>query len=294
MTGVSELNLLEASLGSQNAPPTRRATPVPPGPSEPRLSRLDASAPSTSIDEVIAELALEARARDPDSPRPHVALNMVTSLDGHAAVQARSGGLSSPADRALFHGLRSITDAVLVGAGTARGERYGRLIRDPHVRTRREQAGRSAEPLACVVSGRRLTLPPQLPLLNEPDARVVMLTPSAASLPPTAASVQYVRTTTADGRLDLDAALRELRAGWDVREILCEGGPALNAQLLSDRLVDELFLTVSPVLAGGEDPLTIVAPRGGLDPTTLTFTAAFTSGSFLFLRYRVNHDDPLT
>jgi len=262
-------------------------------PSEPRLSRLDASAPSTSIDEVIAELRLEAQARDPGSPRPHVALNMVMSLDGHAAVQARSGGLSSPADRALFHGLRSITDAVLVGGGTARSERYGRLIRNPQVRARRVQAGRSPEPLACIVSG-GLTLPPDLPLLNEPDARVVMLTPSTASLAPTPASVEYVRTSIANGGLDLDAALRELRVRWDVRELLCEGGPRLNARLLGARLVDELFLSVSPVLAGGADPLTIVAPSAGLDPTTLRFTAALTSDSFLFLRYRVNHDDPLT
>ena len=74
---------------------------------------------------------------------------MVSSLDGRAAVAQRSGGLSSAADRALFHGLRAITDAVLVGAGTARSERYGRIIRDPAVASARassRDAPRSRSP----------------------------------------------------------------------------------------------------------------------------------------------------
>jgi len=242
---------------------------------------------------VLAELRREADARDAAAERPHVALNMVCSVDGHAAVGARSGGLSSPADRELFHGLRAITDAVLVGAGTATNERYGRIIRDPAVRAQRERAGQRPEPLACVVSG-RLTLDPRLPLFCEPEAHVVMVTPSQRSLPPTAATVEYVRTTTPDGRLDLAAALRELRTRFDTREVLCEGGPSLNARMLGAGLIDELHLSLSPVLAGGDDPLTIVAPDGALAPSTMTLAGVLAADSFLFLRYRVGHAHPLT
>jgi riboflavin biosynthesis pyrimidine reductase len=218
---------------------------------------------------------------------------MVSSLDGRATIAARSGGLSDAADRALFRGMRAITDAVLVGAGTARSEHYGRMIRDPAVRHARKQAGRTAEPLACVVTS-RLALDSELPLLNEPEARVVIVTASAASLPPVPAEVQYVRAAGPDGQLDLGAALRELLVRLHVREVLCEGGPSLNAQLLAVGLVDELFLSLAPVLAGGEDVLRIVAPSDALAPTRLELEGLLTAESQLFLRYRVTDADALT
>ncbi len=127
---------------------------MPAGESEPGLTPLSPSATAVPVSAVIDEYAREARERAAPTDRPHVALNMVSSVDGRATIAARSGGLSGAADRALFHGLRAITDAVLVGAGTVRGERYGRMIRDPDVRDARERAGRAREPLACVVSSR--------------------------------------------------------------------------------------------------------------------------------------------
>ncbi len=266
---------------------------MPAGEPDPALTRMSGAPIPVPVTEVIAELELEVRARPTTADRPHLALNMVTSLDGRAAIAHRSGGLSGPADRALFHGLRAITDAVLVGAGTARSERYGRIIRDPEVRRARERAGRTPEPLACVVSS-RLALDADLPLLSEPESRVVIVTASTDSLPPVAASVEYVRAPGADGRLDLGTALRDLRARAHVREVLCEGGPSLNAQLLAGGLVDELFLSLAPVVAGGEDVLSIVAPSGALAPTRLELASLFSADSQLFLRYRVGHADALT
>src|SRR5439155_15700321 len=116
--------------------------------------------------------------------------------------------------------------AVLVGAGTVRVERYGRLIPDAAVRRLRTERGLSEEPLACIVSG-RLALEPDIPLLRAPEARVVIVTQSAASLPETPARVEYVRTHRA-GRLGLYEAPVNLRrrSGVDIR--LCEGGPHLS------------------------------------------------------------------
>lgn len=221
---------------------------------------------------------------------PHLLLNMVSTVDGRATLGGRSGPISDTADRALFHGLRSAVDAVLVGAGTVRTERYGRIIPDPATRELRRRRGRSPEPLACIVSG-RLAFDQEIPLLAEPEACVVMLTASAASLPASGAQVEYVRSAR-EGHLDLRAGLMELRERFAVATVLCEGGPHLCAQLLAAGLVDELFLSLAPKLAGGEpaggEALRIIA-GGELDPPLeMELLGALGAGSSLFLRYGVS------
>ena len=89
--------------------------------------------------------------------RPHVALNMVHTSDGRASVSGRTAPISSPADRQLFHALRTRVDAVMVGAGTLRIERYGRMVPDEGRRTERRAAGLEADPLGIVVSGSSTT-----------------------------------------------------------------------------------------------------------------------------------------
>ena len=179
------------------------------------------------------------------APGPHdgVTLNMIASVDGRIAIGGRSAPLGSPADRSLFHALRARVDAVMAGAGTVRTERYGPLIRDPHVRERRRAEGLEPQPLAVIVS-RSLEIDPSVPLLADPASRVVILTPSKGELGACAAPIEYVRAAT------LRDGLRELRARWPVRRILCEGGPTLNGALAAESLVDELFLSVSPLLVG--------------------------------------------
>ena len=229
--------------------------------------------------------------------RPYVVLNMVSTVDGHATLGGRSGGLSSRADRELFHGLRMAVDAVMAGAGTVRVERYGRIIPEESRRRRRVEQRRSEEPLACIVSG-RLALEGDIPLLADPAARVVILTPSSASLPAgtAVAEVHYIRAAR-DGQLDLAAALAELRARFDVHTLLCEGGPHLNAQLLGAGLVDELFLSLSPLLAGGDPPaggeaLRILAGPELSPPVALELRGVLEHDSGLFLRYGVRSSAP--
>lgn len=216
--------------------------------------------------------------------RPRLVLNMVATVDGRAALDGRTASLGNWADRELFHALRAEADVVLVGAGTVREERYGRIVRDPDSRARRTQAGRSEEPLAAIVSG-SLSLSTQLPLLNAPEARVVILTNSDAELPPTAAAVEYLRTP--GGQVDLAGAMAQLRARFGAELVLCEGGPRLNADLLRAGLVDELFLSVSPQLAGGSDALRIVYGPELVPPVELQLVSVLESESHLFLRYAV-------
>jgi riboflavin biosynthesis pyrimidine reductase len=225
----------------------------------------------------------------PEPGRPRVLLNMVSSADGHATLAGRSGGLSSPADRELFHALRLAADAVLVGAGTLRSERYGRIVRDPAARRLRTERGLAGEPLACIVS-RSLALDPAIPLLAEPESRVAILTPSDGELAGAAAEVSYIRRG-AGGGCDLGAALEQLQSRFGVGLLLCEGGPHLAGELLAAGLLDELFLSLAPKLAGGDPPgkhaLRIVAGPELDPPVELELLGVLSADSHLFLRYAV-------
>lgn len=214
---------------------------------------------------------------------------MVCSADGRATLAGRSGGLSSPADRELFHALRLASDAVLVGAGTVREERYGRLVGDPGARRLRAQRGLTEEPLACIVSA-SLRIDPTIGLLASPGSRVVLLTPGDGELEGAAAQVSYIRRGR-DGDCELSAALAELRERFAVRLLLCEGGPHLGAELVARGLLDELYLSVSPMLLGGDQPgaanLRILAGPALEPPAQLELLGAASAESHVFLRYGV-------
>jgi riboflavin-specific deaminase-like protein len=213
--------------------------------------------------------------------RPYLALNMVSTLDGKATIDWRTKGLSTELDRQLFHQLRTQVDAVLIGAGTARAERYGRIAKSDELRQKRVSEGLAPEPLAVVASA-RLNLPVDLPLLQEPDQEVVIATGSDAELSGTAARIEYFRTGD-----DLPLLVSRLRDERGVRSILCEGGPTLNFHLLAAGLVDELFLTLNPKLSGGGAALTIVAGRDLVEPTELELLSVAEGGGDLFTRWRV-------
>lgn len=267
------------------------SNPIPSRP--PTLRRLLPPGPPATIEEVVRDLRFEDRAEtasgEHSAARPYLLLNMVSTLDGRASIGGRSGPIGNRADRELFHGLRTAVDGVLVGAGTARTEGYRRLIRDVAGRALRHSRGLAEEPFACIVSNRLALSGEQIPLLADPAAHVVILTASRQSLPRLGAQIEYVRAER-DGRLDLPAALAELRERFAVRTLLGEGGPHLNVQLLAAGLVDELFLSLSPLLAGGGDAGEVLRILAGADlvpPVALELQSALESESHLFLRYGV-------
>jgi riboflavin-specific deaminase-like protein len=187
---------------------------------------------------------------EPREERPLVAINFATTLDGRATIGGVSGPIGSSADTAMLTGLRRRFDAVMIGAGTMRAERYGRLVPDPGQRQERERIGLPHDPLMVIVSG-RLDLPWDAPLFTAGGGRVLIFTASEAEPPDTETALQVVRH---EGFVDLAEALRHLRQELDVRALLCEGGPGLHAELEGAGAVDELFLTIAPKLAGGEAP----------------------------------------
>jgi riboflavin-specific deaminase-like protein len=269
--------------------------PRPSAARSPLLQRLLPAGADAGAQEIVDGLGLWQAPEPPPAGRPYVILNMVATVDGRASIDGRSAPLSSSADRALFHGLRAPVDAVLVGAGTVRVERYGPIVRDEAQRRARLARGLPAQPLACIVS-HRLALAADIPLLADPQSRVVIVTSSDRSLPggdglhEVRARLEYVRARR-DGALDLPAALAQLRERFAVRTLLCEGGPHLACQLFAAGLVDELFLSVSPKLAGeAEDDAQGSHMLAGAElrpPVELELLGALRSDSHLFLRYGI-------
>lgn len=217
--------------------------------------------------------------------RPRVIANFAVTLDGRAAIGGRSGPIGGAADHEIFHGLRTSVDAVLAGTGTLATERYGRLVRDAARRERRAAAGLDADPLAVLVT-RSGDVPFDIPLFADATSRVVIHTASADLEAPTVGAEVRVVRHRPDEPL-LPRALAHLRAQDGVRSLLCEGGPTLLAGLLRDALVDELFLTMAPLLAGGGEPLTLTTGPPLEVPAPLELTWALEHESALFLRYAV-------
>jgi riboflavin-specific deaminase-like protein len=242
------------------------------------LERLYPRPGKVEAQDAFTRLDLGSRA---PADRPYVVLNMVATLDGKAAVEGSTRGMGGEADREIFHLLRTQADALMAGAGTVRRERYGRAVKTDAGRERREADGLAPEPLTVVVSASG-ELPDDLPLLQAEGAPVVLATGSEREYADVPADVTTLRVGD-----DLPVLLARLREEHGVRSVLCEGGPTLNMHLLAAGLVDELFLSVDPVLVGGEDALTIVAGRPLARPIAAELVSLLQAGGELFFRWRL-------
>jgi riboflavin-specific deaminase-like protein len=231
----------------------------------------------TTVAEQLAELDLKPLAH-PD--RPYLILNFATTLDGRAAISGKSGAIGSDTDTEMLQRLRTRVDAVMIGAGTMRAERYGRIVSDPQLRAYRERTGLAHDPLAVIVSN-RLELPWDAGLFTDGGGRVVVFTASDEKPPETATPVTIVRHP--DG-VELDRALEWLLTERDIRSVLCEGGPTLHGRLREDGLADELFLTIAPKIAGGEGPRILEGALPDIDLVELAWLLE--SKGELFARYR--------
>jgi riboflavin-specific deaminase-like protein len=236
----------------------------------------------------VDEQTLLASVRDqlgPPLDRPYTLANFVASVDGRATFQGRSGGLGDDGDRTLFHGLREQADAIMAGTITLRKENYGRVLGKAERRERRVQEGLTPEPLACVVT-RTGEVPTDIPLFNEPDAQIVVFTPTELPTDRCAAQVEVVVLD--PGELTLTTVMRHLYAHHGVRLLLCEGGPTLFAGLLREGLVDELFLTLAPKLTGGGTGPTITSGPELPRPDPAAIRWLLEREQSLYLRYTLN------
>jgi riboflavin biosynthesis pyrimidine reductase len=233
--------------------------------------------------------ALYTCPQPPAGAAPFLRANMVASLDGAATLLGRSGGLSSEADRQIFAMLRAITDVILVGAGTVRAERYGPVRPESEgLRWAWLREGRTPSPPIAVVT-RGLGLDLDGPLLTEApeDARTIVITTELAPADRRAAAARFADVLVAgETNVDLAAAVSGL-ARLGHRRVLLEGGPHLLGQAQDAGLLDELCLTLSPLLAGpGAGRIVQGAPPPdgtGARPCVLGHVLA--EEGYLFCRY---------
>lgn len=200
--------------------------------------------------------------------RPWVLANMVAGLDGSVAINGRTKEMSSEADRALFHHLRTLADVILVGAGTIRDENYG-----PH----RPKDGSAPKPIAVATNTLQLDL--TSPFFTEAVARPIIVTSERAPVDNVerARSVADVRVYPGD-RVDVKRVTEDLGG-----LILTEGGPTLLAEIMRAGALDELCLTLAPI-AGG-DPGRIVSDSLAGHLVRFTLGSVVESDGDVFLRY---------
>lgn len=208
----------------------------------------------------------------PDAPT--LRMNFVSSADGAATVGGRSGPLGGPGDKRIFDMLRLRCDALLVGANTVRTEKYDALRPDPRWR---EAHGLTPYPLMVILSHSLDLDPEQAIFADAPRPPLILAAPGPA--PGKLGEVAEMVTVS-----DLAEVPVELRRRGATR-ILCEGGPSLFGQLIAADLVDELCLTVSPLLAGGSAGRIATGPP--TEAREMGLRQVLTDGHQLFLRYAV-------
>ncbi len=214
--------------------------------------------------------------------RPWVGLCMIASLDGTTVVDGRSGGLGNETDSAVLAALRRAADVIIVGAGTARAEGYG-------------PPGKPGQRIGVVTT--TANVDPASALFTSGAGFLILPVDGPPAPAGPAGPLDAVRA--GSGRVDLVGALRRLDDVIDPPTFVqCEGGGTLNGSLLAAGCVDELDLTVSPVVAGGDGPRVSVGapailerfqlahlavdalvPLHPLDPVAGRYCAPFVSNS---------------
>jgi riboflavin-specific deaminase-like protein len=205
---------------------------------------------------------------------------MISTADGRAARHGRSATIGGDADLQLLLDLRTRADAVLIGTGTLRAEGYDRLVKRESRRERRVAEGLAPDPLAVILS-RRFDVPWDAGLFQAPDQPVLVYTGVDAGEPPDVpAPVEVVRLEVPG----LTEMLADLHARG-VRALLSEGGPTMHGALWAAGVVDELFLTIAPLITGDADEPNIVEGGRLPEPPSLELLSVDRAGSELFLRY---------
>jgi riboflavin-specific deaminase-like protein len=239
----------------------------------------------TPRDEMSDEDLARVYAYPPELTGPWVQVNFVASADGAASIGEVSEALSHPADRRIFLLGRDLADVVLVGAGTVRAEGYRGARTSPERRERRTRLGLTEIPPIAVVSA-SARLDPEGALFTDTHVPPIIITTEHAPEPRRAALAEAGgRVIVAGERLvDLPAALAEL-ARLGLKRVDCEGGPHLLGELIAADLVDQLCLTIAPLLAGG-GPDRIAVGRATSEAHRMELASILYEDGFSMLRYR--------
>ena len=226
------------------------------------------------------------------APTPWLRANMVSTIDGAArAPDGLSGGISTEGDRRVFGRLRGLADVVLAGAGTVRAENYQAARPKPDFVERRRAAGLRDVPPMAVLS-RSLELDLTAPIYRDVAVRTIVITAGASDPQARRAVAEVCDVIVAgDDEVDLARALGALHERG-LHRVHAEGGPTLLGEIAALDLLDELLLTVSPMLAGGGyadgSPVPRILAGSVLDgaPAALRLHHVLEDDGSLFLSYR--------
>lgn len=251
-------------------------------PAETNTAQVDALWPDPHTD--LTDDAILARYTAPDRSTPRLRVNFISSVDGAATAGGLSGALGVPADKRVFDLLRRLCDVIVVGAGTVRAEGYGPMVMDEQQVQWRRHAGLAEHPVFAMVSG-RLDLDPGHRIFTEAPVRPIVITTGASPADRREALGQVADVLVCgDDSLDPVAVLDALTARG-LTQVHCEGGPSLFGAFASAGMVDELCLTLSPQLVGGDAGRILAGdlPEGA--PRGLTLANVLRSTDALLLRY---------
>ncbi|MCU1545815.1 MAG: pyrimidine reductase family protein [Homoserinimonas sp.] len=212
---------------------------------EPTISCLVGGADAATDDELIALYSVA------DRRVPWLRANFVSSLDGAGTHAGVSAGLGTAADKRVFALLRRLADVIIVGAGTVRAEGYRGMRLDGASVNWRKAHGLPSEPVFAVVSS-NLNFDPAV--FDGYPVRPLVLTGAAAPGERLAALSGVADIIVCgEDRVDIQA-LRQALVLRGLTQLHSEGGPSLFGALIADGAVDELCLTLSPLLEGGDAP----------------------------------------
>ena len=238
----------------------------------------------TPVDPVdpLALYPADARPAPPD--RPWVMVGMITSIDGATTVDGLSGGLGGPADQAVFSAVRASCDWILVASATAAAERYRAPDPTSEVAARRVETGRAPVPGLAVVTASGALDPTMPALADRPEGAMPPLVLTGTEADPALLDGIDAEVVRLDGPTpEPDLVLAELRRrGAEV--VLSEGGPRGNGRLVGAGVVDEVCLSLGPILAGGSSTRIVHdAPDGVARPMRLD--RLLEQDGLLFARY---------
>ena len=224
--------------------------------------------------------------------RPWLLLNMITSIDGSTHISGTSGGLGGPADQKVLRTLRSFADVILVGSGTVHAENY-KIPRVPENEAgkRRVERGQTPRPRLAVVSGSG-NLDPKIPMFDQSEIEDVkpLIYTTKNGNENLSEDFESRAEIVASGasQVDLTCILKDL-FDRGVSVVLAEGGPSLNHQLIEAQLVDELCLTISPLLIGGKNDGILTGPLLS-HPNKFQLNGLATQDELLFCNYLLKQD----
>ena len=214
--------------------------------------------------------ALRARLTElPEVParggrRPFVVVNMAMSADGKTATANRAvSSFGSRHDLAHLYDLRATADAVMCGARTAEAGNVHLGPGPARYRRLRLRRGLAEYNLRVLVSGSG-SLNPRAPIFRQRFSPLLVLTTAQAGRRRLARLRQVADMVVVSGEIELDwrRALHWLRTRWNVRRLVCDGGGELNAALFAAGVVDEVHLTLCPLVLGGDNAPTIADGEG--------------------------------